>query len=418
MQGLIILQESEEVESSACKRVDFQKYRMRILHIDETFHPAYGYQANPLAKFQQMQGHEVYIATPTKEYLYPVYKDFGDDGSGLEEQDKQYMNSTGVKIVRVPAKGYVMGRLNYGKEIFDVVDHIMPDVLFVHCVETITAMKFLLKRQKYPMMFDSHMLSMASHNKFAKIYEIVYRNVFSRIIKRNHYYVIRTQDDDYVNRHLGIPEELTPFISFGTDTMLFAPSEEARNLFREEHGISQDEFVVVYTGKISKNKGGKLLAEAFREKFDLPITLVCVGRPLDDEYGREVQKIFDASENRIIMFPTQNYLNLPQFYQAADLSVFPKQCSMSFYDAQSCGVPVLSEDNNINVDRCGHQNGDNFVAGSIENFREKILKFAMMDKEELRKYRLNSRAFIEEGYDYSSIARKYTEYLFKSINRE
>lgn len=251
----------------------------------------------PLQKFQQKQGNEVYIATPTKDYLYPVYKDFGDDGSGLEEQDKQYMESTGVQIIRVPAKGYIMGRLNYGNEIFEVVEQVKPDVLFVHCVETLTAMRFLWKRPNHPMMFDSHMLSMASHNKFAKVYEVVYRNVFTRIIKKNGYYVIRTQDDDYVNSHLGIPENLTPFISFGTDTILFSPNDEVRKRFRQEYNIAQDDFVVVYTGKLTENKGGKLLAEAFRKKFEVPVTLVCVGKPLNDDYGREVQKILDESEN-------------------------------------------------------------------------------------------------------------------------
>ena len=391
---------------------------MKILHIDETFHPAYGYQANPLAKFQQKQGNEVYIATPTKDFLYPVYKDFGDDGSGLEEQDKQYIDSTGVQIIRVPAKGYIMGRLNYGKEIFEVVDRVKPDVLFVHCVETLTAMRFLWKRPNYPMMFDSHMLSMASHNKLAKAYEVVYRNVFTRIIKKNGFYVIRTQDDDYVNSHLGIPEKLTPFISFGTDTILFSPNEEVRKKFRQEHGVGQDDFVVVYTGKLIENKGGKLLAKSFQKKFDVPVTLVCVGKPLDDDYGREVQKILNESENRIIMFPTQNYLDLAQFYQAADLSIFPKQCSMSFYDAQACGLPVVSEANNVNCDRCSHQNGDNFEAGSVDDFRAKITRFATMRKEEREQYRKNSRTFVEAGYDYADIAKQYTEYLKKSIEKQ
>lgn len=391
---------------------------MKILHIDETFHPAYGYQANPLAKFQQKQGNEVYIATPVKEYLHPVYKDFGDDGSGLEEQDKQYMSSTGVKIIRVPAKGYIWGRLNYGKEIFEVVEQVKPDVLFVHCVETLTAMRFLWKHPDYPMMFDSHMLAMASRNKLAKIYEIVYRNVFSRIIKKNRYLVIRTQDDDYVNSHLGIPAELTPFVSFGTDTLLFCVSEEARKKFRAENGIDQNDFVVIYTGKLIESKGGKLLAETFREKFDVPVTLLCVGKPLDDEYGREVQKIFDGSENRIIMFPTQNYLDLARFYQAADLSVFPKQCSMSFYDAQACGLPVLSEANNVNCDRCSHGNGKNFEAGSVQDFREKIMEFATMSMEDREAYGKKARQFIEDGYDYAAIAARYTDYLKESIAQQ
>ena len=387
---------------------------MKILHIDETFHPAFGYQSNPLAKFQQRQGNEVLIVTPTKEFIYPVYKEFGDNGEHLDQQDKAYEQSTGVKIIRIPAKGYFMKRLVYGKKIFEVVDKVKPDVLFVHCVETLTAMRFILKNPKYPMLFDSHMLSMASNNKFAKIYEAAFRGVITPKIKKRKYDVIRTQDDDYVNVHLGIPREQTPFISFGTDTILFCPSADIREEFRTKYNISEEEFVVVYTGKLTEAKGGKLLAEAFQKKFDIPITLVCVGTPPETDYGREVQELLNKSENRIIMFPTQNYLNLAQFYQMADLSVFPKQCSMSFYDAQACGLPVVSENNNINLNRCGYHNGINFESGSVNSFREKILQFANMSKEERNKYSRNARNFIESGYDYANIAQQYTNYLQKA----
>lgn len=388
---------------------------MKILHVDETFHPAFGYQANPLAKFQQKQGHEVYILTPIKEFLYPVYHEFGDYGEHLVEQDAAYEQSTGVKIIRIPAKRYFMKRLVYGKEVFEAVEQIKPDVVFVHCIETLTGIRFILKNPKYPMMFDSHMLSMASGNKLAKAYEAAFRTIITPKIKRSKYDVIRTQDDDYVNSHLGIPEEQTPFISFGTDTILFCPSEDVRKQFREEHDIGQHDFVVIYTGKLTDAKGGKLLAETFSKKFERAITLVCVGTPPENEYGQEVKKLLEESENRIIMFPTQNYLDLAKFYQMADLSVFPKQCSMSFYDAQACGTPVLSENNNVNVDRCGHGNGANFEAGSVDDFRAKIMMFALMSDDEHMEYRKNSRAFIESGYDYADIARQYTKYLEKAV---
>lgn len=388
---------------------------MKILHVDETFHPAFGYQANPLAKFQQKQGNEVYIVTPTKDFLYPVYREFGDYGEHLVAQDAAYEKSTGVKIIRVPAKGYFMKRLVYGREIFDVVEEVKPDVVFVHCIETLTAMRFILKNPKYPMMFDSHMLSMASGNKLARIYELAFRRILTPKIVKREYDVIRTQDDNYVNSHLGIPKRQTPFISFGTDTMLFCPSKEVRRQFRKKNGIGQDDFVVVYTGKLTEAKGGKLLAETFKNKFDIPVTLVCVGTLPSDVYGQEVKRILDESQNRIIMFPTQNYLDLAQFYQMADLSVFPKQCSMSFYDAQACGLPVLSEMNNINMDRVSHNNGTVFEAGSVQDFRKKIYYFASMKSDEIEEYRRSARCFVELNYDYSHIAMEYTNHLVSAI---
>ena len=388
---------------------------MKIVYVDETFHPAYGYQSNPLAKFQQVQGNVVTIVTVSKDQIHPVYREFGDNGESVEKDDEVYQKATGVKIVRVKNKGYFMHRAVYTHDVFKAVRDEKPDVVFVHCAETLTAMRFLLHRKEWPMMLDSHMLSMASQSKFVGAFEFVYRAIFKRIIEKHNYYVVRTQDDDYVNTHLGIKRDLTPFISFGTDTIMFCPSTEAREKFRKEHKIGENEFVVVYTGKLTEAKGGKLLAETFKEKFDVPVTLVCVGSPPDSDYGKEVQRILDSSKNRVIMFPTQKYMELAPFYQMADLSVFPRQCSMSFYDAQACGLPVVSESNNVNCDRCSHQNGDNFEPGSVEDFRAKIMRFASMSKEARDQYRKNSRAFVETGYDYADIARQYTEYLKKSI---
>lgn len=389
---------------------------MKIVFVDETFNPAYGYQSNPLAKFQQKQGNEIIIVTVSRDQLHPVYRAFGDKGETLEHDDEVYENATGVKILRVKTKGYVRNRALISHDVFKTVRDQNPDVVFVHCAETLTAMRFLLHRKEWPLMLDSHMLSMASKSKFVVVFEAFYRMFFRKIIEKNRYYVVRTQDDDYVNTHLGIKPDLTPFISFGTDTILFHPSNDARKQFRKENGISDSDFVVIYTGKLTEAKGGKFLAETFKEKFEKPVTLVCVGTPPDNEYGREVKRLLDESENRVIMFPTQKYMDLAPFYQMADLSIFPKQCSMSFYDAQACGIPVVSEDNNVNRERCGHGNGDNFETGNVADFRAKIMKFALMDSDEIEQYKVNSRKFIESGYDYADIAEEYTKYLKKSID--
>ena len=318
----------------------------------------------------------------------------------------------------MPAKGYVARRLVYGKEIFDVVEQVKPDVIFVHCVETLTAVRFLCSRKlrkRYPMVFDSHMLSMATANRFAKVYAWFYKHFITPIICREQYEVIRTQDDLYVNTTLGIPESQTPFISFGTDTLLFYPSEEVRRSFRQEWDIPDDAFTVVYTGKLNSTKNGLLLARVFKKKFEIPSVLICVGSPPNTEYGKAVSRLLKASENRVIMFPTQKYTELAKFYQAADLSVFPKQCSMSFYDAQACGLPVLSEDNNINRDRCGHGNGMNFEADNLQDFRHKLEIMMQMPKEQYDDMRRNAQAFIDEGYSYRDIATQYTQCLENAI---
>ncbi len=393
---------------------------MKIVHIDETFHPLYGYQVNPLAKFQSRQGHDVYIVTVDKDMIYPVYQEFGDSGENMDQHDEKYMAESGVKIIRVPVRRYISNRAIYTNELFRVISRLEPDIVFAHLVESYASIVLLFRRKDYPIVFDSHMLAMASRNRLAGAYELFYRLILSRIIKRNKFIVIRAQDDDYVISHLGIPAELAPFISFGSDTSLFRPDSEERIRFRSEHGISEDDFVVIYTGKLTESKGGLFLANGIRTKL-IPktgrqVVFVIVGS-VADAYGKEVERVFSESENRIIRFPTQNYTDLPRFYQAGDLSVFPTQCSLSFYDAQACGLPVVSEDNSINADRCSHENGSVFKAGDQEDFRRKILDHAEMDGQKYQEISRNAISYIIENFDYEHITKQYTAILEREYDR-
>ena len=116
-------------------------------------------------------------------------------------------------------------------------------------------------------------------------------------------------------------------------------------------------------------------------------------------------------KNRILRFPTQRYVDLAPFYQAADLAVFPKQCSLSFYDVQACGLPVLSEDNNINKDRNAHGNGLCFAAGDAEDLRSKIQTFLDMPAQTYRQMAQCACQFIADAYDYEDKAREYEQIL-------
>lgn len=393
---------------------------MIIVNVEDFFIPDAGYQINIVPKYLSKFGHEVYIVTSTVEGIHkPAAEFFGIDG--IDERDAKYTMETGVKIVRITplTTKVISGRMIQSKAMFRAVEKLHPDVVYVHGNDSLTGIRYLRQNKKsYAIVTDSHMLSMASKNRLNKAFYWYYRKIITPKIIRNQIPVIRTQDDHFVEKCLGIPLSQAPWISYGSDTMLFHPDEEVKKLFRVEHGISDNDFVIVYTGKLDEAKGGKLLAQAFRRKFQTKkkVVFVAVGNT-SGEYGREVEQIFNESENRIIRFPTQKYYELAQFYQAADLSVFAKQCSLSFYDAQACGLPVLSEDNNINVDRCSHGNGWNFKADDIQDFRSKIEGVVNMDREEYQKVADTAYRFIIENYNYEDKAREYETILFREYQK-
>lgn len=382
---------------------------MKVVQIEDYFHPDAGYQINILSKYMVRAGHDVTIITSEMDKVPDkLVAFFGKEN--IRERDNEYTRLFGVKIIRLPLKAFISGRAVFKKEIFQVIQDEKPDLVFVHGNDTLTGMRYLIKANRlgYPLVMDSHMLEMASTNRLNKLYRIIYKLVFTPIIVKNQIPIIRTQDDPYVEKCLGIPLKQCPWISVGSDTMLFHPDEHTRARFREANNISQDAFIVLYAGKLDESKGGMLLAETIKEKFDekREVIFLVVGKT-SGEYGKKVEEEFAASENRIIRFPTQKYRDLAQFYQAADLAVFPRQCSLSFYDVQACGVPVVFENNNINVERSKHGNGLMFQANDVGNFREKISEMTRMPEDQYKRMQENSIEFVRSEFDYADIAQKY-----------
>ena len=107
------------------------------------------------------------------------------------------------------------------------------------------------------------MLEMAATNKFNKLFRWFYRHFFAPKLIKHGILVIRTQNDPYVEKCLGVPLEQAPWISIGSDTMLFKPDDETKRQFRQKYDIPQNAFVVLYAGKLDKNKGYSALCRHY-----------------------------------------------------------------------------------------------------------------------------------------------------------
>lgn len=391
---------------------------MKFVHIEDFFHPDAGYQVNLLTKLQIDQGHQVTIVTSELDKV-PSWLTafFGKDN--IREKDAAFTMRTGVEVVRIPLLGFYSGRSIYHRSIFRKVNALQPDVLFIHGEDTLIAMEYLrrVRKLKYPIVFDCHMLEMASENRFKEIFRYCYRKYFAPIILKNNIPLIRVVDSDYVEKCLGIPLSHTELLSFGTDTKYFSPNAVARKTFRKELGIADDAFVVLYAGKLDSYKGGMFLAEALKAKLSptkySSITFIVVGNTAD-EYGATVEKLFNASENRIVRFGTQSYLDLARFYQAADIAIYPKQCSLSFFEAQSCGLPVLFEENEINNQRAEWGGALTFKPGDVTDFRNMILHLESMPESSFAQLSELGRNYVLTHYNYAPIAQRFTDIMIET----
>jgi len=389
---------------------------MRIVHIEEFFHPDAGYQVNMLSRIQAREGHRVtVIAAELEKMPSHLTAFFGKDE--IERKDAEFEQSTGVRIIRLPVLCYYSGRAIFKSGLFKTVSATQPDVAFIHAMETLTGILFVWfsHRLNYPLVLDSHMLEMATRNRFSGAFRAFFRTFVTPKILRENIPTIRVVDTDYLQRHMRIPLERTELLSFGTDTDHFRPDPPTRLKVRRQYGIHEDAFLVIYAGKLDEAKGGTFLAKAIQERFEpcrdnRQIEFLVIGN-CDGQYGESVDRVLSASQNKLVRLPTQRYFDLAGFYQAADLAVYPRQCSLSFFDAHSCGLPVLFEENEINSQRASNSGAVTFSPGNVSDFRRRLMELAALPSADFELMRTNARNFVLKSYNYIPVAEHFNAVL-------
>ena len=391
---------------------------MHIVMVEDFFHPSAGYQLNVLCPYLVKFGHKIHIVCGEMD-LFPEYLTvfFGTDD--IPKRDLDYQKSTGVEIIRIPLKGYISGRAIMSSQVFKVVRQLHPDVLFVHDNDSYTGMQFikLQRKNRYPLVLDSHMLDIASHNRLAGLFRLYYRMMITPLIVKNRNTVIRTVDDPFILKYYHIPQEQAPVIGFGSDVLRFHEDSVIRREMRKQYAIGENEFVVVYAGKLDEYKGGIFLAQALQKKFDRPITFIIVGNASESNRTK-IERLFKKSENRILRFPTQVYSDLPKWFQMADLAVFPRQCSLTFYDVLACGLPAIIENNSVGKERASAcEAAFTFEAGDEDDFRKLIMTMANLPAQQKNQLKEAARQYILENYNYEEQARKYEDILKKEYEK-
>lgn len=394
---------------------------MRFVHVEDFVHPNAGYQLNLLSRLQVMQGHEVIIVTGELDKIPNFLTSFFGK-ENIVEKDKKFHEVTGVKIIRYPLFGFFSGRAIFKFGLHKLIKSLNPDVLFIHGEDTLTGIKLLLdyKNMNMPYVLDCHMLEMASMNRFREVFRFFFRKFITPIILKNNIPLIRVVDSDFVQKHYNIPLDKTILLSFGTDTNHFKPDFEKKISFRERYGIGPSDFVVIYAGKLDIYKGGLFFANAIKDFIKLnnrKLHFIVISTTSKDDYGIQVETLLKQSDNNIIRFPTQTYFELAEFYQAADIAIFPKQCSMSYFEVQSCALPVILEKNEININRVADYKGMLFAEASISELRNAIIHFGNMNQKEFELFRNNSRNNILNHFDYAPIAMQFSDVMISEYNR-
>ena len=142
----------------------------------------------------------------------------------------------------------------------------------------------------------------------------------------------------------GFDKSKMKFFKRGLDLGQFYCRESGRELINSKFNVGEGT-VLLYTGRISKDKNLELLIEVFRKlrKRHPSLKLLMIGN------GPDLKRMQQKNKNvkGLIFGGYQSQEILPEIYSGCDIFVFPSLTDtfgMSVLEAQACGLPAIVSD--------------------------------------------------------------------------
>ncbi len=324
---------------------------MRIVVVNETFNKKMGYAENNLPKALARLGQEVHVVSSNVQ----AYFNDPDYVQTYEPFNGPAVQPCGVESL----DGYTLHRLRYGNPLRHVrikglsskLRSLHPDI-----VQTFLAASWVQLEMALAQPFLGYKLFTGAHEHAsifstkvkngsrwcaARLKSDIRRAVPGRLVSTFSEKCYATTIDcaEIAGKFYGVPEKKIDICPLGVDTDLFGPikdesGERKRLSFRAELGFEPNEIVCIYTGRFSHAKNPLCLAEAIAR-------LQAQGEPFRGLFvGDGPQSNAIQASQGCVVHPFVLSQELPGFYQAADIGVWPTQESTSMLDAAACGLPL------------------------------------------------------------------------------
>lgn len=388
---------------------------MKIVHVINYFQHQLGYQEYYLAKEHAKAGHDVYVITSNKYFPFPDYDNTLKNILGEREFKPREESIDGIKVIRLKGKLEQPARRIWLKGLLKKIREIKPDIIISHGESTYSTaiLSLMLKFSKFKLITDSHTHYTEYYKKDksfkTKIILFFFRNLVWKN-KKLKIIAVTNQTKVFLNREYEIDSDKMNIIPLGTDTEMFCPDLDIRKSVRNELNISDNEILIIYTGKIVQSKNPALIIEACSglfNKYNLKIIYIgSVGKEYSDKFNR-LKKDFDKY---IIHHEAVPNSEIHKYYQAADIGIWPKEASMSSVDAVSCGLPVIISD--YLGERISNQNGIGIKENNLESLKKAILEL-VSDKKLLELMGKNGRLLAEKHFDWKYISQQFIELALK-----
>jgi len=378
---------------------------MRILHVDDQFIPALGYEAE-LAKTQLEMGHDVSFAASRD---LPELKDLSPDqrGESPVPHDLLWTLRLGRRSILMPGLVRAMFRNR-------------PEVVHCHSIFDMTALLVALFKPVlgYRLVYCCHVSTVNSDLDSTIARRIAYKTfnmVVGTILRWAADAVTAVAENEraVVARALGIADATVPIVRLGTDISGLKPDPEARAKARAQWGFEDSDVVLVHAGTITPAKELELLIDVASNIYrpDLRVRLLIVGGGDLEPIGRLKQQINATGLQDQVLFIDRfvDKKSLIAVYQAGDVACWPGEISIATLEAMAIGLPMILKDGDDYRDfLVSSQNGVTYAASQSKSLASAIERLAG-DADLRQCMGARSRELAEREFDWRSIASRFIE---------
>lgn len=283
--------------------------------------------------------------------------------------------------------------------------------------EDIAALIAVLKKKKN-LIISSHGIITLSLTYFQHLYEklkdVSIGSIENRLLNIN--YIAATKLEAKLLKNHGLSEEKIHVIPHGIDINHFRPSNPEK--FIEKYNL-KDKTIILYVGRLSKDKRIDILLEAFLRLKDEVSNAVLVLAGGDFGYKIVIEKFMQQNDlkNRIILLGHIAKNELTQVYSMADVIVSPAR-SETFgnfvLEANACEKPVIASNHwGPRELILNGKTGFLIEFADVEAMKERIIK--ILENKDLQiKMGKVAREHVENNYSWEITAKAHYN-LYKKI---
>ena len=321
---------------------------MKIVHLClGAFYPDnYSYQENMLPKFHKKLGYDVEVIASTQSF----------DENGNEcyvSRLGPYQNEFDIKVTRLPYKSgnKIWKKLKRYKGTYAAIEKAHPDILFIHggqFMDIDKIVKYAKVHNELIIYVDNHAdFSNSATNWLSKnfLHKIVWK-LCEQMIEpyTSKFYGVLPARVDFLKDIYKLPPEKCELLVMGADDDLVEKSKstDARNRIRNKYGIAKDDFLIMTGGKIDQWKTQTLLLmKAVQNINNQSVRLIVFGS-VANELADQITSLADG--NIIQYVGWVNSEDTYDYFEAADLIVFPGRHSVMWEQVTGQGKPMIVKD--------------------------------------------------------------------------